>query len=92
MSATKQSFHTSHWVAVFGGLALQQKSTLTWEGADAAELTDLFTRLVLIATSGCLLYSLAMLVFSKDLNRVLATLLISAVGPLCLWLFRRHRH
>ncbi|MEI8170159.1 MAG: ATP-binding protein [Rhodoferax sp.] len=63
------------------------------KGIDAhnVELSSFFAKLVLISTSGCLCYSLAMYAYKGDVNRIIATLIISFAGPLCLLLLRKGR-
>ncbi len=86
-----QSFLSGRWFSAIGGLATQLGQPHDGVGANPEDLTLFFNRLVRISTAGCLMYSFAMLAFSNDWNRVVATILISAVGPISLLLSRQRR-
>jgi hypothetical protein len=84
MSVFTQPLPFSRWFTAFGGLAAHP-----WHAKDGAQLQELalfFIRLLHLFNWGCLLYAFALLAFAQELNRVLATLLISATGRLSLLL------
>jgi PAS domain S-box-containing protein len=91
MPTFAQSFHSDRWFSAIGGMATRLGQSHAGVGENLEELTFFINRLVRISTAGCLLYSFAMFAVSKDWNRVVATMLVSAVGPICLLLSRHRR-